>query len=347
MRILSLCAALFVAAFGSAQAAEVVPATAYLPVLAYDAAPDTRPQLVPLAASRPLDVNHAGLTRAIIIIHDEGRDATGAMATIAALAGEQNAKAIILAPQFLMPSDIVRFADYLPEKGKGFAAWQVLGWSRGDESMPVSGYRSVSSFTVVDLLLMYLADRNAYPDLKEIIVAGHGAGANFIQRYAAVSVAADAVDKQNINLRFIAAGATSYLYQTVLRPLKDDKGFGAVDVKACPEFNVYPYGLEKLNAYARRTGVNAIKVEYARRFITYLNAEVPDPVPDVSCAALEQGMTGASRAENYKLYLRKLYGDVASRTQTFAKAKEKKNDAVSLFGSACGMATLFGDGLCR
>jgi hypothetical protein len=333
---------------GSARADETVPATAYFPVLPFDAPADAEPQLVPLAANHPLEGIHAGLTRAIVVVHDESRDANAALAVISALAGSQNAATIILAPQFLLPSDIVRFADYLPDRGRGFAAWQVLGWSSGDDSMPVPSTKSVSSFTVMDLLLMYLSDRNAFPDLKEIVIAGFGAGANFIQRYAAFSAAYGAVSRQNIGLRYVLASPSSYLYLTASRPLGGKNGFGLPDASACPSVNDYPYGLEKLNAYGRRAGANAAKEDYATRSITYLSAEGKNPNTflDTTCAALMQGADSASRAENYRLYLHTLYGDVAERTQIFAKTREGANDAVTLFGSACGMSALFGDGLC-
>ncbi len=346
MRIFPLLACVVLFGCGAAWAEEAVPATAYFPVLPLDAPSDSLPQLVPLAASQPLDVIHIGTKRAIVVIHDETRNANAALATMAALAGEVNASTIILAPQFLLPSDIVRFADHLPDKGRSFAAWQVSGWAAGDDSMAVPGRKSVSSFAVVDLLLMYLSDRNAFPDLQTIVVAGFGAGANFTQRYAAFTLAADAVAKENIDLRYAVAAATSYLYQTPSRPLGGRKGFGRPDEAACPNANFYPYGLERLNPYARRGGVNAAKVEYGTRFIAYLNAQGADAFAETSCAALAQGKDSAARAENYRLYLQSLYGDVAGQTQIFALAKEAKNDPVTLFGSACGMAMLFGDGLC-
>jgi hypothetical protein len=346
MRILFVLAGFFLFFGGAAFAAEVVPATAYLPVLPLDAPSDALPQLVPLAANRPLGDAHPGITRAVIVIHDETRDATSALAMMSALVGTENASTIILAPQFLLPSDIMRFAEYLPEKGHGFAAWQVLGWSAGDDSMPGPSRKGVSSFTVVDLLLMFLSDRVAFPDMKDIVVAGFGAGANFTQRYAAFSAAANPVSTQNIMLRFVVAGATSYIYQTPSRPLGGNKGFGLPDEAACPSFNAYPYGLEKLNTYARHTGPNAAKVDYSTRFVTYLNAPAADPVSETTCGAMDEGANGAVRAENYRLYLHTLYGDVADRTQVFAKTAGGPNDAVSLFGSACGMSALFGDGLC-
>lgn len=350
MRIPVLFSILSFLLFGPAHAAyaagEAVPATAYFPVLPMDAPEDSPTQLVPMAMNRSFDTVHDDVKRAIIVIHDETRDANAALAMMSALAGNLNSSTMIVAPQFLLPSDIVRFSDHLPEKGKIFAAWQVMGWSAGDDSMPIASRKSVSSFTVIDFLLMYLSDRNIFPHLDTIVIAGFGVGANFVQRYAALSTATDIVAKQDIDMRYVVAGATSYLYQTVTRPLGGKNGFGLPNIVECPSVNVYPYGLEKLNPYARRVGANAVKTSYATRFITYLSAQASDPFPDASCAGLAQGNSSYSRAENYRIYLHTLYGDVAGKTQVFAKSGEGVNDAISLFGSACGMSSLFGDGLC-
>jgi len=346
MRVFLLFAAAAFLGGGAARAAEVVPATSYFPVLPIEASADAEPQYVPLAVNQLMSSNHKDVTRAIVVIHDEGRDAMAAAAIMTTLAGSLNASTIILAPQFLMPSDIVRFADYLPDQGKEFAAWQVLAWSWGDDSMPVGKRKSVSSFTVVDLLLMYLSDKETFPDLKEIVVAGYGAGANFVQRYAVFTGATDIVNNQDIIVRYLAAAPSSYLYVTNVRPMGGKSGFAPPNAAECPMINAYPYGLEKLNPYARRTGANAAKVDYSRRFLTYLYMQSPEPIPDLSCAAAAQGGSGLARAENFRLYLHTLYGDVVSRTQTFARAKGERNDAVTMFGSACGMAVLFGDGMC-
>lgn len=327
------------------RAAEVIPAPVYLPVLSPDASSDAAPQLVPLAVNRPLEGMHLDVTRAIVVIHDETRDAASALATISTLAGGQNASTIIVAPQFLLPSDIIRFANFLPEKGRGFATWPVLAWTFGDESSSLSAKKGLSSFSVVDLLLMVLSDRTAFPDLVEIVIVGHGAGANFVQRYAAFAAAAEPLAKQNIGVRYVVAGPTSFLYLTGYRPVVGKKGFAPLDAASCLGGNVYPYGMEKLNAYARRTGPNAAKLGYGARWITYLYHPDAKRSSDEGCAATIQGPTSGVRVEIYERYLRSIYGDVAKRMQTFFKV-EAGDDSLSLFGSSCGMSVLFGDGFC-
>ena len=337
---------LFLSFSTSVFAADAAPAPIYFPILPFDASSDTIPQVVPLATNNPMDGTHSGITRAIIVIHDETRDASRAISSLSALAGSANASTLILAPQFLLPSDITRFATNLPDKGRAFAAWQLSGWPQGDDSEATPPRKGVSSFTVVDLLLMYLSDRKTFPDLQTVTIAGYGAGANFVQRYAALSLAADVVAKQNIDLRYLVADASSYLYLTAQRPLGGRKGLGQPDISLCPAYNTYPYGLENLTPYARRGGSNAAKTNYAKRIVAYLNAPTPDPVPDTTCAALVQGVDVNARTDNYKHYLQFLYGENSAPTQLFLSADKAKNDAVGLFGSACGMAVLFGDGHC-
>jgi hypothetical protein len=357
-----------------------IPATAYFPVLAYDAAPDSAPLQVPVASNHPLDVAYPGVTRGIIVIHDRGRDANAVVADISALAGSANSTTMIVAPQFLLQSDIARVASHLPDHGRVFATWDAAGWARGDDSHAVPGKQGVSSFTVVDLMLMYLGDRRRFPRLKTVVIAGYGTGADFVQRYAAINEAADAVSKENIDLRYAVAGATSFLYLTPLRGAAADsakpvtaapvapptatpadaakdttkeagadaatKDAAKPDTPVCPDVNAWPYGLDKLNPYARHIGANKAKTDYAEQFISYLNAPKAEGISDTGCAAMAQGVDSSARAARYKAYLLSLYGDVAARTQSFASDSDMHDDAVGLFGSSCGMAVLFGDAIC-
>lgn len=328
-----------------------VAGTSYFPVLPFEAAPEAVPQLVPLAGNHTLDSNHAGLTSAIIVVHDFTRDAQATLAMVSSLAGANNASTIILAPQFLIDFDIARFADRLPERGKMFARWALGGWENGGDSIARAPQKPVSAFTTLDLLLLYLGDRQFFPDLKRITVAGHGAGGDFVQRYAAAGRAMDILEKQNVPVRFLVANASSYLYLTTLRPKGGrQQGFTNATAAACPDFNSYGYGLEKLNDYVRRVGANDIKLKYATREITYLVGEkagTGDPFPETGCAAMLQGLDRPARALNYSIYLSQLYGELISGKQKFFTVPRAGYDAGTLFGSFCGMSVLFGDGVCQ
>jgi hypothetical protein len=115
-------------------------------------------------------------------------------------------------------------------------------------------------------------------------------------------------------------------------------------------YNQWPYGLDGLNHYMQRVGVNAIKLRYAARHVTYVigeHAAVDDPAPDGTCAALLQGADRAARMQNYAKYLDIIYGGAARETHNFVTARGAGNDPMALFGSPCAMTQLFGDGVCQ
>jgi hypothetical protein len=324
-------------------------AAAFFPILPFDAAPDVEPSLLPVASNHPLDENHAGLTRGVVVIHDFSRDAGKALETVTALAGSDNGSTIILAPQFLLDSDIVRFADNLPDKGRNFARWTLGGWATGADSLPSPPQKGISSFTALDLLLMFLADRNSFPDMRAITVIGHGEGGDFVQRYAVAGRAPDILAAQKLPVRFIVADAGSYLYLSNLRPRSNRQGFSPPDEKACKDFNQWPYGLDGLNAYARREGVNAIKTRFAARKVNYLvgeDASRNDPAPDNGCAAMSEGADIPMRAIDYATYTGLLFGQGSGKHQDLMVVPNTGYDAAALYGSACGMTLLFGDGDC-
>jgi len=348
VRLSIICLVIFLLS-SPAHAAPPAAAT-FFPILPLDAGADAEPSFLPVASNHPLDGDHAGMTRAVIVIHDFSRDAGKALTTLTALAGAENGRTMILAPQFLLESDITRFADNLPDKGRAFARWTIAGWGMGDNSLSQLAHKGISSFTVLDLLLLYLGDRASFPDLKEVLVIGHGEGADFTQRYAAVGQAPDLLKDQNLPVGFIVADASSYLYITPVRPRGARQGFSPPDAAACKDYNAWPYGLDALNDYAKHAGVNAIKTRFASRQIAYLvgaDSFKNDPAPDTACAATFQGKDRPARAINYVGYIGLLYGEDAGKQQNLTVIPNTSYDAAGLYGSKCGMTLLFGDGNCE
>ncbi len=341
-----------VAALNEVPMSAPLAASAYFPLLPYGADDATPPQFMPLASNRDLQQPQIGVTRAIIAIHDYTRDADAAMNLIATLAGSNNATTIILAPQFLLQADILRLAGQLPDRGKFFVRWGLNGltspWEDGGDSITTStNPKGISSFTAMDLLMIYLANRAMFPDLQQIIVVGHGSGGTFVQRYAALTNINDILRQDNLALRFVAANPTSFLYLTPKRPAKDKRRFDIPDSTTCPDYNAYRYGLDKLNDYGRRLGINGIKTGYLNHDVIYLTGEgtaLQDTVPDSNCGALIQGKNRADRAHHYALYLDTLYGDSAKNTHHFVSIPKVGLNATAIFGTACGVSALFGDG---
>ena len=95
--------------------------------------------------------------------------------------------------------------------------------------------------------------------------------------------------------------------------------------------------------------MNAIRMGFPERRITYLVGDKirTDNYLDRSCGAMMQGSDRTMRGRLYERYLMQSFGDVAARSQTFSFVTNAGYDPVSLYGSRCGQAVLFGDGVCR
>lgn len=321
----------------------------FFPILPFGSLPSAQPQLLPVASSRPLDADGKNIRRAIIVIHDLQRGAAENVATLMTLNGGDSRSTLILAPQFPLELDILRFGPYLPNDGKNVARWPVdKGWQTGGDSFLPSSKTGVSSFAAVDLLMMFLADRDRFPALRTIVLAGHGMGGDFVHRYAALGQASSFLKKDGVDLRFVVANPSSYLYFTAYRPSPQGPAFMKPEQASCPQANVYPYGLDALNAYGRHAGASAIRLDYPERKVVYLVGDsiVNDPYLDRFCAAQLEGESRLARARNYARHLVQSFGETVGKNQFFVFVPKAGYDPVSLYGSFCGMETLFGSGDC-
>ena len=139
---------------------------------------------VPYYSNLLLDAPHPEVTRAVVVIHGTLRNAVDyyrAMVEAAAKAPGADSTTLIIAPQFLTEPDVA--ADTLPGS---YLYWAYMGWRSGDPSLSTTAHPrpgSISSFAVIDTILFRLAQFN--PNLTPLVVAGHSAGGQFVNRYAA------------------------------------------------------------------------------------------------------------------------------------------------------------------
>ena len=120
----------------------------------------------------------AKIERVLIIVHGRLRNAQTYLQSgehAAELAG-QSATTLVIAPQFLNETDVAQHpvADTV-------LRWQGNEWMAGGES--TAPFR-LSSYDALDEIIARLGDRQQFPDLKQIVVAGHSGGAQVVQRYA-------------------------------------------------------------------------------------------------------------------------------------------------------------------
>jgi pimeloyl-ACP methyl ester carboxylesterase len=304
---------------------------------------------LPVLATLALDQAHADVTRAIIVIHGALRNAESsftAMRQAMTLAGEAGRHALILAPQFLSEVDAVRYP--IPFD---VPVWSVDGWKDGDLSeirRDDSTDQRVSSFAVMDALLQRLSDRKQWPALDLVVLAGHSAGAQFVQRYAAAGRAPTELNHRGIDTRFFVANPSSYLYFDERRPT--EHGFATFPLKRCPGFDHYKYGLDDPNPYVATQTPHALMSHYAKQQVIYLlgslDADAAHPFLDHSCAAEAQGPTRLARGQAYFQYLPVILGRTVLQRHHQVLVEGVGHDHQGIFQSPCGVAWLFADGQC-
>ncbi len=168
---------------------------------------------VPYYRNRPLNKTAKGVKRAVIMIHGHGRNVRGYFES--ALRGVQRAckldETLVVAPHF---QAVYAEKSTLPKPdkpAKDEIYWEgVSGWKRAGQS---TARRSpqLSSFEVVDHLVKALSDKRKFPNLKEVVIAGHSAGGQYVQRYAMLSAEPDR-HQRRLKFSYIVTNPGSYAY---------------------------------------------------------------------------------------------------------------------------------------
>ncbi len=322
----------------------------FFPIFPFSGSQDSQEQLLPIASNRALEEDQSDISRAIIVVHDIQRNSVESIATLMTLNGTGGEPTLLIAPTFSLDIDIARFEKNLPDRGERVARWTMESpWQFGGESSLGARQRGISSFTAMDILLLFLSDHQRFPSLRQVVIVGHGMVADFVQRYAALGQAPDVLMKERVPVRFVVANPSSYMYLTHVRPSDTGRRFVPPDKKACASVDDYPYGLQNLPSYAKRTGANAVKMRYPERNVVYLVGDKMqgDHFLAQGCEAAAQGKTRTDRSQSFGAYIEQSFGEDAERTQHFVGVRGAGYDPVMLYGSSCGMAALFGDGTCR
>jgi hypothetical protein len=302
---------------------------------------------VAYCARQPLHVSDGAARQAVVVIHGDQRNASSSYQSIeraATAAGVRNP--LIVAPQFIMEQDATAhgLGNEMPHWGDG--------WKEGNLSRPTAAASPsprVSSFTVVDEMLRRLADRALFPNLEQIVVAGHSAGGQFVHRFAAGSSMEELMRPLGIRLRYIVANPSSYLYFDEQRPVAERAGEFAIPsaavLAACPRYNAYRYGLDNLNEYMGAVGSDRLQAQYASRNVVLLLGERDDDprAPDLSttCGANLQGAHRLERGNLYYSHLGLHFGPSIYTRQPKAIIPNAGHGASTMFNSAAGRAYLF------
>src|SRR5574337_374505 len=127
-----------------------------------------------------LDARNDTITRAVIMVHGQGRDADSYFRHILAAAFLAGAleDTVVISPCFASNNGECRDA-LAPDE----VSWRCLGpnsWRSGGTAV---GDDRITSFDLADEILRKLARKEVFPNLRAIVVAGHSAGGRCVGRY--------------------------------------------------------------------------------------------------------------------------------------------------------------------
>jgi len=199
----------------------------------------------------------------------------------------------------------------------------------------------------MDKILLRLADSKAFPDIEEIVVAGHSAGGQFVNRYAAGGKAQSEA-RPDLSWEYIVANASSYMYFSDERLVEGTTDtFAVPNSSNCRNYNDYKYGLEDLNSYMASVGASKIKNNYENRDVTLLLGAL-DNNPnnsslDKSCSANLQGSHRLDRGKTYFEHVQDEFGaDILDHHQLHV-VPGVGHSGRGVFSSDAGLEHLFGD----
>jgi pimeloyl-ACP methyl ester carboxylesterase len=255
--------------------------------------------------SFPLEQRNEAVTRALVMIHGQGRDADGYFRTALAaafLAGRLE-DTIVVSPRFASSDGSCR--DTLAADEVNWACARQ-SWRSG--AFAVS-HPKLASYDLLDELLRRLSRKDVFPSLRSIVVAGHSAGGQYVSRYAMASTAHEGL---GVPVTYVVSNPSSYGYPDANRPKESLAEFGPFEEgRNCTTYDNWPYGLKDRVGYAAKLGDEQLRAQLVSRPVVYLLGEL-DTTPlagfDASCPAMAQGPNRLERGRAFAKYVTERYG---------------------------------------
>ena len=295
------------------------------------------------------------VTRALLIFHGKLRDADvyndSGLHAIKTAGAEAVASTLLITPQFLAKVDTDAFR--LPAN---VLRWAPEGWMGGLNAIDATGAETgPSSFDAIDAILMRLADRKIFPNLKTVVLAGHSGGAQVVQRYAIVGHGGDVLIRAGVHVRYVIANPSSYLYFSPERPdlnSKTDFTFGPPAKTCYAKYDKWKYGINEPPPYVEGADFRDLEAQYLRRDVTYLlgtkDIDPNHPALDKTCSGEVEGPYRFFRGKAYFRYIELRHPELStsSASQRLEYVPGVDHDGEKMLNSVCGLNALFDAGSC-
>ena len=247
-----------------------------------------------------LESRNDAITRALIVVHGTGRDADNYFRTAVAAAflGDALENTVVIVPRIASADRSCH--DTLAPNEVSYSCAGSDSWRSGGVSASNS---KLTSFDFMDEILRTLARKKAFANLQSIVVAGHSAGGQFVNRYEMSNRVHETL---GVPVSYVVANPSSYAWLDAMRPVTGEDGKTAFhnfpDARNCTTYDHWPYGLQQRTGYSAKLSDEELKHQLASRPATYLLGEI-DILPlggfDSSCPAMAQGPTRRARGEAF------------------------------------------------
>ena len=254
---------------------------------------------LPVFSSHLLSEGHAEVTRGLIVIHGNTRNADDYYDSgILAVADEGvSGSTVVVSPHFQTVDDGPAFDEPF---------WSSAGWKRGNLSRPEGPSPRVSSYTAIEKIVEKFLDSARFPAMNEVVVTGHSAGGQVVHRYAAASLAEEGAG-DGVAFRYVVANPSTYLYPGPER--ENQAGKFTVPGGGCDDYDEWHYGLQDRNTYAEQFDADTIRAFLTRRDVRILvgDADTLSASLDVSCGANLQGPNRYTRGRAIVRFMEALH----------------------------------------
>ncbi|RYP53974.1 hypothetical protein DL768_001124 [Monosporascus sp. mg162] len=237
-----------------------------------------------------------------------------------------------------------RQADRYPSPA---LVWSNTAWAAGAVNQYPPHRETVASYHALDQLLQWYGNTTRFPNMRQIVVAGHSLGAQLVQRYAAVGYTPQQLGLE-VPVSWWVGDPNSMVWLSSERPLSTGK---------CPTYDDYEAGYNNYNTFgADRSGPMTYNLELVAAGRDAIRANFEGKAINWGRASRDKGdqsngdcapyTTGQDRYERFYEFIRAFppsCEDPSGDNCDTVDIVESGHDAPTMFESEAGLARLFRD----
>lgn len=300
------------------------------------------------------------IRRAVVIVHGLNRNAwtyeghiLNALSQVTR--DEINSDSVVvMAPYFANGEDKGTGYPWNPEgefqwnrASSAALVWAGSQWAGGAVNQYPPRTQTVSSYDALDQIVQWFGDTDRFPNMKQIVIAGHSLGAQMVHRYAAVGRSAADLGVE-VPINYYIGNPNSFAWLSEDRPLPTAK---------CPEeYDVYREGYTDYNEYGAENtqpmtygtglvaaGREAIAANLASKAINHGRGTRDHGDTSRSCGP---ATTGKDRNERFFEFIKAFPAtcpDPRGKNCDTVDYVPTDHNAIALFASQPGLTRLFYD----